>query len=122
VDEPEEVPMIFSREILPEPQLTKDGIELVAVDEKQLTTHVTQDKQAKTSKKLAEQRQRDKDSRFINRMEKDTSDYLDVRQKELKLFLEKKQQRSRDEFHVKKSVLNSEFSDSVDRLIAQVQR
>ena len=36
VDEPEEVPMIFSKEILPDERLSKDGIELVAIDEKQL--------------------------------------------------------------------------------------
>lgn len=34
LDEPEEVPMIISKEIMSENRLNKDGVELVAIDAK----------------------------------------------------------------------------------------
>jgi len=36
VDDPDEVPMIVTKEIMSDERLSKDGIELVAIDEKQL--------------------------------------------------------------------------------------
>ena len=36
MDDPDEVPMIVTKEIMSDERLSKDGIELVAIDEKQL--------------------------------------------------------------------------------------
>lgn len=91
VEEPEEAPMIFSKEILPDERLVKDGVELVAIDEKQLNKRTKEVKTKKQVRKNIESRQRAEDSRFIRSMEGDTSKYLDIRWTELQKFLDKKQ-------------------------------
>lgn len=46
--------MIFSKEIMPDERLTRDGIELVAIDERQLDEHTRDKKEHKREKNAKE--------------------------------------------------------------------
>ena len=82
--------MIVTKEIMSDERLSKDGIELVAIDEKQLKQRERDERQKQAKEEQERMRQIRQDVRFIARKETDTSRDLDARQKELKLFLEKK--------------------------------
>ena len=71
--------MIITKEIMSDERLSKDGIELVAIDEKQLKQR-EREEQAKLIKEDNERyRQMKQDVQFINKKEKDTSKYLEER-------------------------------------------
>lgn len=90
VDEPEEVPMIVTKDIVSDERLSKDGIELVAIDEKQLKVREREEQKRQRDEDQDRYNQMKKDIVFIDKKEKDTSKYLETRQNELKKFLDKK--------------------------------
>ncbi len=97
--------MIFTKDIMPADRLVKDSIELVAVNAKQLAEKEREQKQLEYEEDQQRRQQMKEDVKFIQTKEKATSKYLGKRKKELEQFLYLKQQRSRDEFFVKKNVL-----------------
>ena len=101
--------------------MDRDGVELVAISSQQLK----EEEEATRAKEKREQEERARKAidnvKFIKTQEGVTSKDLDQRKIELAKFLEKKQQRSRDEFFVKQSVLKTEFKESVNRLIDQIK-
>lgn len=93
--------MIFTKDIMPADRLSKDSIELVAVNAKQLAEKERQQLREEWKEDEQRRRQMREDVKFIQSKEKTTSTYLGKRKKELEKFLFLKQQRSRDEFMVK---------------------
>ena len=103
-------------------RLVKDGIELVAIDEKQLKAKELEHRIAEDRENQERHLKNLRDVKFIKQQEKETSKALEHRKKELEIFLEKKQQRSKDEFIIKQTVLKESFGDAIQRLIEQIKR
>lgn len=122
VEDPEPQPEIVATQLFPEERVSKEAVEIVPVDEKALLDEEKRKKKEREAQEKADNQLLVEEKKFIGQRFKTTHKRLDKREVEIRDLINRKQERSKKEFEMKRDVLQSSFKASVDSLVKRVRK